>query len=147
MKDRALDGHINRALEGKTVLAVTKDGTFMTIHCTNGERWCVGWADFIQGEGYAGEPVIVAVDSLRDVSDEVEVRDGGIHHALVGKTIESARTDGLTLIVACVGGRSYGLAWVDPATRQRVRGEPCLVKVDATIMLEGVSAFGVGAEM
>ena len=137
---REVDGHINRALEGKTVVGVTKDGTFMTVHCTNGERWGIGWADFTKGVGFPGEPAIVSIGELRDASANVEPLDGGVSRLLAGKTIESARTDGEVLYLQCSGGRRYGIAWIDPGTKQRIKAEPCLTKVDATIRIQGVSA-------
>lgn len=58
---RPLDGHINRVLEGKTLERVTKDGQFLTLWMTNGERWSIAWTT-PHGEGYVGEPCLVRVD-------------------------------------------------------------------------------------
>lgn len=142
MRDRTLDGHIHRALEGKTVSAVTKDGQSMTICCTNGEQWCIAWADFVKGTAFNGEPAIVAVNDMRLAAGDVETPDGSIHRVLKGRTIESARTDGETLVLQCAEGHCYGIAWIDPKTSQRIRAEPCLAKVNVEIKLEGVSVFG-----
>jgi|SRR5688572_9614448 len=141
-RDRALDGEINRALEGKTVSGVAKDGLAMAIFCTNGEQWVIAWADFVKGVGFPGEPAIVAVDNMRLVAGEVQTPDGSVHNALKDRTIESARTDGETLILQCVDGRRYGIAWVDPKTHERIKAEPCLVKVNVRARVEGVSVFG-----
>lgn len=139
---RQLDGEINRALEGKTVTGVAKDGRCMTIFCTNGERWVIAWADFVKGEGFLGEPAIVAIDSMKLAAGEVSTPDGSVHNALKDRTIESARTDGETLILRCVDGRRYGIAWVNPQTHERIKAEPCLVKVNVHTRVEGVSVFG-----
>lgn len=142
MNSRTLDGHINRALEGKTVTAVAKDGLAMMVLCSNGERWIIAWADFIKGIGFPGEPSIVAINDMKLVYGEVDTPDGSVHNALKGRTIESARTDGETLIIKCTDGRSYGIAWVDPKTHERIKAEPCLVRVDVKAKLPGVSIFG-----
>lgn len=139
---RNLDGEINRALEGKLVVGVAKDGTFMSIFCSNGERWGIGWADFVKGVGFAGEPAIVSVDKLKLASGPVSAPDGGVHGALKGQVIESARTDGTVLYLKLTTGREYGIAWVDPKTQERIRAEPCLVRVDVTVRPEGVSVLG-----
>lgn len=140
--NRALDGEISRVLEGRTVLAVAKDGQSMTIMCTNGEQWCIAWADFIKGEGFNGEPAIVAINDMRLAAGDVDTPDGSVHGALKGRTIESARTDGEALILQCTDGRCYAIAWVDPTTRQRIQAEPCLAKVNVRMRLAGVSVFG-----
>ena len=62
MQGRALDGHINRVLEGKTIERATKDGRLLTLWMTNGERWTIAWANPETGEGVMGEPCIVRVD-------------------------------------------------------------------------------------
>jgi hypothetical protein len=59
---RALDGHINRVLEGKTVERAEKDGRMLVLHMTNGERFGIAWANSETGEGYLGEPCLVKVD-------------------------------------------------------------------------------------
>lgn len=143
---RALDGLIHRALEGKTVRAVSKDGSRMTIHCANGERWGVGWADFTAGHAYEGEPVIISVGDMRHAGP-VDVVDGSVHRALDGRTIESARTDGEVLYIQCTDGRRYGIAWANPQTHERIRAEPCLVRVDVRITLGHVSAWDDGTEV
>jgi hypothetical protein len=147
MEGRDLDGIISRVLEGKTVRGVSKDGVYMTIHCTNGERWAIGWADFTAGKGFAGEPSIVSIDEMRQASGPIDVVDGSIHRALEHRTIESARTDGDVLYIQCADGRRYGLTWVDPQTRERIRGEPCLTKVDVRVTLGSVNAFDDGTDL
>lgn len=144
---RSVDGHIHRALEGKTVKGVSKDGTFMTIHCTNGERWGIGWADFIAGKGFAGEPAIVSAGDMRLVAGPVDVVDGSVHRALEGRTIESARTDGELLHLQCSDGRRYGIAWVNPQTKERIRAEPCLTKIDVRLTLSPTSPFDDGTDI
>jgi hypothetical protein len=62
MMGRALDGHINRVLEGKTIENVTKNGQMLIIRCTNGEEWGIAWANSETGEGYLGEPCLVQVN-------------------------------------------------------------------------------------
>lgn len=141
-RDRSLDGHINRALEGKTVTGVAKDGRCMTIFCTDGERWVIAWADFVKGEGFLGEPAIVAIDSMKLAAGDVSTPDGSVHNALKNRTIESAHTDGETLILQCADGRRYGIVWVNPQTHERIKAEPCLVKVNVLARVEGVSVFG-----
>lgn len=59
---RALDGHIHRVLEGKTVLRATKNGRFLVLEMTTGERFSIAWADANTGEGAPGEPCLVRVD-------------------------------------------------------------------------------------
>jgi hypothetical protein len=140
--DRKLDGEISRALEGKTVAGVAKDGLSMAIFCSNGEQWVVAWADFIKGVGFQGEPAIVAVDNMRLAAGEVSTPDGSVHAALLGRTIESARTDGELLMLQCTDGRRYGIAWVNPDTHERIKAEPCLVKINVALRMEGVSAVG-----
>lgn len=140
MDGRPLDGEINRALEGKKVVAVSKDGVFMTIHCDNGEKWNVGWADFVAGRGFAGEPALIALDDMRDNGVALPA-DGSVDSVLRDQIIEHARTNGDELHLQCASGRRVGVAWVD-ARGDRIRAEPCLHKVDAVITLEGVVMFG-----
>lgn len=144
---RDLDGHINRALEGKTVRGVSKDGTFMTIHCTNGERWGIAWADFIAGKGFAGEPAIVSVGDMHQLTGTVDVVDGHVNRALEHRTIESARTDGELLQLQCTDGRRYGIAWVNPQTKERIRAEPCLTKIDVRLTLGSVNIWDDGIDV
>lgn len=143
MDGRSLDGEINRALEGKKVTAVSKDGVFMTIHCDNGEKWNVGFADFIAGKGFAGEPALISIDDMRDAGNPLPT-DGSVNSVLEGQVIEHAITDGITLYLQCATGRRIGIGWVDDRG-ERVRAEPCLHKVDAVLTLDGVAVFG--AEM
>ena len=96
----------------------------------------------MKGEGYRGEPAIVSAGDMRLASGQAAPADGSVHSCLKGRTIESTRTDGQVLNVQCTDGRRYGIAWVDPATKLQIRAEPCLVKVDAKIRVEGVSVFG-----
>lgn len=144
---RELDGHINRALEGKTVRAVSKDGVHLFIHCTSGEKWAIGWADFVAGKGFAGEPVIVSAGNMRQASGPIDVVDGSVHRALEHRTIESARTDGEILYLQCTDGRRYGIGWVNLQTRERIKAEPCLCKVDVMLKLGGVNVFDDGVEV
>lgn len=139
MEGRALDGEINRALEGKKVVAVSKDGVFMTIHCDNGERWNVGWADFIAARGFSGEPVLLAIDDMKDLHS-ADTSDGSVDAVLRGQIIESARVNGDELHLNCAGGRRVWIGWAHNGVR--VRAEPCLHKVDAVMTLEGVAVFG-----
>jgi len=119
----------------------------MTIFCTNGERWAIGWADFVAGQGFVGEPAVISVGDMRQATGPIDVVDGSVHRALEHRTIESARTDGEILYLQCADGRRYGLAWVNPETKERVRGEPCLLKVDVSVKLGSVNIFDDGVEV
>ena len=66
MQGRPLDGHINRALEGKTIERVTKNGRMLVVECDNGERWGIAWAT-PNGVGIEGEPCLVMVDVVISV--------------------------------------------------------------------------------
>jgi hypothetical protein len=68
--------------------------------------------------------------------------DGHINRVLEGKTVERATKDGQLLILEMTNGERWGIAWANPDTGEASPGEPCLVKVDATICVEGVSVFG-----
>lgn len=68
--------------------------------------------------------------------------DGHINRVLEGKTVERATKDGQMLILEMTNGERWGIAWANPNTGEGTPGEPCLVKVDAKIRLEGVSVFG-----
>lgn len=61
MRGTPLDGHINRALEGKTVKRALKNGRVLELEMTNGERWGIAWAT-LNGVGIEGEPCLVRVD-------------------------------------------------------------------------------------
>jgi len=61
MKGYPLDGHINRELIGKTITNVTKDGRFLWVEMTTGERFCIAWAT-PNGVGIEGEPCLVKAD-------------------------------------------------------------------------------------
>lgn len=62
-----LDGHVNRALEGKTVVRALKDGRFLDLEMTTGETFRIAWAS-PNGDGYVGEPCLVRVDVAITVS-------------------------------------------------------------------------------
>ena len=140
---RTVEGHIRRALEGKTVEVITKDGFAMIIHCTNGERWAIMWANLGTGEGKPGEPCVFLVDDMRADKDiGLCARDGHVNRLLQGLTIEEAKTDGECLYLNLVGGRRVGIVWVDPTSAERVHAEPCLARVDVLARPIGVSALG-----
>lgn len=146
MRGRKFDGEISRALEGRTISGVAKDGRVMEIFATNGERWRIAWADFLSGVGFDGEPVIISVGDVH-ARGETPAHDGHVHRALVGKTIERAMTDGELLLLELVGGESYGIGWIDPATGARVEAEPCLVRVDVSVAIEPVAVFGAASNL
>ena len=69
--------------------------------------------------------------------------DGHINRVLEGKTIERVTKNGQMLVVELTNGERWGIAWATP-NGDGIEGEPCLVKVDVSIAVPGVSVFGEG---
>ena len=68
--------------------------------------------------------------------------DGLINRELVGKQIERVTKDGVFLVIECVGGEQFKIAWTNP-NGEVIKGEPCLVKVDVDILVPGAT-IGTG---
>ena len=130
MQARRLDGFINRELEGAVIETVEKDDYRLIFHCANGERWAVSWVT-PNGEAIKGEPML---------ERWLFPKDGHIHKALAGQTVESIRSDGRTLIVQCSFWRFRRITWTGG-------GEPCLMKVDVVVTLPSVDVFGTAGEI
>ena len=71
----------------------------------------------------------------------VQTLDGHINRVLEGKTVECVTKDGHNLVIHCTNGERWAITW---ATKNGVgiEGEPCLAKVDVSIMIPGASVFG-----
>lgn len=72
--------------------------------------------------------------------------DGHINRVLEGKTVERVTKDGRMLIIECTNGERWGIAWATP-NGVGIEGEPCLVKVDVSVIAPGVNVFGANGRI
>lgn len=62
IQGKPVDGVIHHFFQGKQIDNVTKDGTFVYFHFTNGQTARLAWLDPNKGEPIKGEPMLYAVD-------------------------------------------------------------------------------------
>jgi len=67
--------------------------------------------------------------------------DGHINRVLCGKTIENVTKDGRMLAIQCTTGEIFRIAWATP-NGVGVEGEPCLVKVDVSLIVPSAGIVG-----
>jgi hypothetical protein len=68
--------------------------------------------------------------------------DGHINRVLEGKTIKRVLKTGHLMEIELDNGERWGVAWATP-NGVGIEGEPCLVKVDVSISVPGVTLSAI----